>query len=715
MGAVPYSPALCLAGEKIQVWKLILKKKQGGSIHSKFLYRKLKEVDLSADVLDRSIAEIQGNLRDSWQRYRSLKKTAATDCVTWIEELAAARAVEGKTSLASEIKQIKLREAQRRDARIIKAAKGDLQRSGLTMIKVRNGDDWVEITEKEKLEQALCNELYQRFNQAKTTPFCLSPLLDVIGPLGTTEEAKRILEGTFSVPQGCDPWVEKLLPHLRYAIPKINFPSHHSTTDHRTGWTRVREKTSAGISGLTIPQMKAHTTDDLTLQIDTICARIPYQWGFSPSRWCRGIDVMLEKKKGVYNVDKLRAILLYEADSNQNNKKLGRDMLAVAESHDALAVEQFGSRKFLSAVNQSLNKALTFDVWRQNRSSAALCSNDAKGCYDRIVHNVASLCMQRVRVPHEPIVSMFGTIQRLQHHVRTAYGDSKRFFSADDGKVPIQGVGQGNGAGPQIWALVSTPIFNMLRSMELGARFCSPISKKEMLLVGFGFVDDTDLAVSHEKCRTAQEAAHKLQEAVSAWEGGLRVTGGALEPAKSLWYPIEFGWKAGEPYYKSVRECKVDHIIVRDPHGHMLPLQRLEPFQAERTLGICLAPDGNMESQFKYMLETAESWTQRLKVGNLPRHLTWQAWMTTISKTLEYPLPVTTLSREQCRKLASVLIQAALPQVGVVKTFPRALAHAPHSFFGLEIPDFYVKQGVAHVEKFVRFSKATSHPTACLL
>jgi hypothetical protein len=90
---------------------------------------------------------------------------------------------------------------------------------------------------------------------------------------------------------------------------------------------------------------------------------------------------------------------------------------------------------------------------------------------------------------------MFGTIQELRHHIRTAFGDSEKFFSANSGSIPIQGVGQGNGAGPQIWALVSTPIFNMLRSMGLGLKMCSSLSRNELLLVRFGFVDDTDLAI----------------------------------------------------------------------------------------------------------------------------------------------------------------------------------------------------------------------------
>lgn len=142
-------------------------------------------------------------------------------------------------------------------------------------------------------------------------------------------------------------------------------------------------------------------------------AVLPFKYGFSPDRWKQGIDVMLEKKKGVRQVNKLRAILLYEADFNQNNKLLGKLMLEQAERNGAVAVEQFGSRNQLSAIDQSLNKAFSFDIWRQNQQAGALCSNDAKSCYDQIVHNIASLCMQRVRVPLAPVQSMFQTIQQL--------------------------------------------------------------------------------------------------------------------------------------------------------------------------------------------------------------------------------------------------------------------------------------------------------------
>jgi hypothetical protein len=42
--------------------------------------------------------------------------------------------------------------------------------------------------------------------------------------------------------------------------------------------------------------------------------------GGSPfNRWQSGLSVMLEKQRGVYRVDKLRAILLMEADFNFYN------------------------------------------------------------------------------------------------------------------------------------------------------------------------------------------------------------------------------------------------------------------------------------------------------------------------------------------------------------------------------------------------------------
>ena len=79
---------------------------------------------------------------------------------------------------------------------------------------------------------------------------------------------------------------------------------------------------------------------------------------------------------------------MYEADYNMLNRKVGKDVMATAEKIKLIAPEQYGSRRQLSATLHCFNKVLTFDIIRQMKRNAAVCSNDAKGCYDRIAHNV---------------------------------------------------------------------------------------------------------------------------------------------------------------------------------------------------------------------------------------------------------------------------------------------------------------------------------------
>jgi hypothetical protein len=159
-------------------------------------------------------------------------------------------------------------------------------------------------------------------------------------------------------------------------------------------------------------------------------------------------------------------------------KLFGRQMMQHAEAASLIAPEQFGSRKNHTAIRQALNKVLTYDLARASHKPAAMCSNNAKSCYDCIVHSVAKAAKMRLGAPPIPIDLMFETIQRLQHFIRTAYGDSEILFGGDHrpGNPPKHGVGQGNGCGPAIWAAVSTPPLDLLRANGAGVDLQAAIS-----------------------------------------------------------------------------------------------------------------------------------------------------------------------------------------------------------------------------------------------
>jgi len=136
--------------------------------------------------------------------------------------------------------------------------------------------------------------------------------------------------------------------------------------------------------------------------------------------------------------------------------------MSIAKQMKSLAPEQYKSRKRHKAINLEVNKALMFDILPQTKRAGAICSNDAKSCYDLIGHTQEALSMQRVGVPKNIVQGLFTTLQEAVHRVRTGFGDSEACYGGSVWLVPIHGIGQGNGAGPSIWAAVGTPLLNAL-------------------------------------------------------------------------------------------------------------------------------------------------------------------------------------------------------------------------------------------------------------
>jgi len=212
-----------------------------------------------------------------------------------------------------------------------------------------------------------------------------------------------------------------------------------------------------------------------------------------------------------------------------------------AEENGLVVGEQYGSRHSKSTITQSLNKRLAFDLIWQFKRAAIICSSNTKSCYDRIVHWIAIQSMYRCGTPKPALVCMFTTIQNLQHHVWTLYGNSTLWASMEIWAVQVAGIGQGNRARPQIWVVVSTPILNLLRQEGYGAAFKAAISSNQIQFVGYSFIDDTDLMQTSLTIHTSSaETLLMMQAALNLWNNGLRATGRALVPAKSFWYAIDF-------------------------------------------------------------------------------------------------------------------------------------------------------------------------------
>jgi len=239
-----------------------------------------------------------------------------------------------------------------------------------------------------------------------------------------------------------------------------------------------------------------------------------------------------------------------------------------------------------------------FDQIQQLKQAAIVCLNDTKSCYDQIiVHRIAAQSMFRCRVHKPALVFMFSTIQWLQHHIRTLFGDSQISAGTNLWAVPISGIGQGNGAGPQIWAIVSTPILDILQEAGYGATFKLAISGSSVSFISYSFVDDMDLVQTGPHIDSAsQEVLPLMQAALLLWKQGLRATGGALVPSKSFWYNIDFRWKGSHWRYATDEPGSMT-LLMCNHTQNASPMQWLPASDAQRTLGVYLTPDGNNKTQ----------------------------------------------------------------------------------------------------------------------
>ena len=234
------------------------------------------------------------------------------------------------------------------------------------------------------------------------------------------------------------------------------------------------------------------------------------------------------------------------AEFNTNNKKFGRDIIWQAEENKYLPEEITGSRKHKRAILTVLNKVLVAHIWRMKRSPASICSNDAKSCYDRIIHWVAILAMRRVDAPAEPMKSMFETIQKVVHSVAVGEKLSQDTYQGQDFWPPLHGVGQGNGAGPAIWVMISAVLIEILKSRGYGTTLVTALSRQVKSLVGFTFVNNTDnFQEAPSPWSSAKTVVESTRKGLSLWSGTLAATGGGLEVEKSFWYLLDYSFKDG--------------------------------------------------------------------------------------------------------------------------------------------------------------------------
>jgi len=156
------------------------------------------------------------------------------------------------------------------------------------------------------MEMACPDKVRARFTQVNDTPFLTPPLITDLGLLNCyNPNFNPIAAGQYQPLAGTAPSAAKLLHHLKQPNEVPDCGLHLTNTIHSEGWKKAKERMASSLSGAHFGHYKAGTFSKLINSMHTALSAIPLKTGYSYHRWKKGINMMLEKSLGNFQVNKL--------------------------------------------------------------------------------------------------------------------------------------------------------------------------------------------------------------------------------------------------------------------------------------------------------------------------------------------------------------------------------------------------------------------------
>jgi len=595
---------------------------------------------------------------------------------------------------------------------------------------------------KEDIEEVLLPHTMKRFTQYQETPFGHGPRQEKLGMNCDSDDFEDLLNGDYDYElDDLTPEARAWLKHLKtkdFAKGDHCIDSEISMDDWIDGWKKMKESTVSGGShfghyktAAVVARLPEKDPDyfPALAHAYAIMHSLPLRHGFAPARWQTCVDAVLEKIPGKPILEKLRIIMLFQADFNFMLKVVwGRRLVKFAENHKALGSDNHGSRSGRQVQDAQVEKVLIYDHARLTRTNLITIDNDAKSCYDRILKTLAMVACVSYGLPLLAAAMHNKVHHGMQHQIRTRHGLLRPYSGSDEN--PLEGTGQGSGASPAIWLIYSITLLAAFREFVKGMFMSSPTDLELFLVIlAILFVDDKMPGVNDADVDEPVSIEDLIEEAKScaqSWERLLFASGGALEISKCFAYIVYWDLTDGGHRMLSLAEipgCDVQDSVGHGPisltygdetdrHYHLVTEN---PFVGRRTLGVRTAPSGTWDDEFEFRLEQSREVALLASISKASKSATERGFRAMVYPKLEFPLTVTQFSQKQCDRILSPILNVCLPKMGFNRHMPREVVFGPLCAGGLGFHDLYIEQGIKHVQCLVGHLREPDSQTGKML
>ena len=715
-----WSPKLHHASMIVAYWKITLSGIRTNRDFADQLERLIQQIDWDDNPpLAPSKDDVVAKLREAQREIKSIRTEANEHRSNFLQERAAAEALAGNEDVAKVLRRIEKAEATKVCYGLLRKYLKPTTRGGITQIEVANDDGTTRIvTEPNEVFDLILKRNHAHFSQATGTPFTTAPLSEWLGRCGETEIGQDILHGRNKPDLGnaCPfPETQIILDALQpFDPPAKPIPVTVTDAEYRKFFRKWTESTSTSPSGKHLGHYKALLSlgleqdppikplADAIIELQLQLSNMALTYGHVYERWKNIVSVMIEKKPGLFLLEKLRTIHLFEADYNWLLGLIfGRRMVYNAESQNHLFESQWGARPGRSTEQPDLHKMLSYEISRLTRTPIGTLDNDAKACYDRIVMVLALMLCQKHGVPQSACMMVAMSLINACYSIKTGFGVSEGTYSSTASQ-PTHGPGQGSRLASALWMIISCMLFSAMDKTCHGATFCDPSNELIHRRTSDGFVDDVthwfNLGLRHSLLHSVSvdDIASGLEREGQSWERFLWTTGGKLELSKCLYYILYYLFEPdGTPRLESASNMG-DDLVSLTSGLEPIPnnIEHRDCSKAHRTLGMWPAPTGSTNAQFEESLTKSKRFAKGVVKAPMSRFQANSAYWTMYIPSITFGFGSTFMDDEQLDSIQKPMMNAILPKMGYSSKTSRDVVFGPRQFLGIGSRDLVTEQGV---------------------
>ena len=562
---------------------------------------------------------------------------------------------------------------------------------------------WEHIVDAKEMETYLLRYNKNSFRAAATSPNGHGVIHDAMTFSSLSPAGKALLAGEFPPEwHGSNTLLQEFL--ASFAKPtnvteRNAIKTEITPEDFSKGIRNWKESTSTSPSGRHLGHYKALIQDEILLECQVKMMNIAIARGISLDRWGNAVNVMIEKDIGRPAINRLRIIHLFEADFNLFLKlQWGSRLVRNAVKLDLLNANQHGSIPDRTAMDPVMLTQLTTDLSRILKCNLARFDNDASACYDRIIVMLGMLAARRCGMPENAVRTHAAALLMMKYVVKTIHGISEENYQ---GTVfePLFGTGQGSGASPSVWLTLVVIMMNTIdRVIPERMSFTSPDGSILHKRLAEAFVDDTALGFTDYGKLTYVAMVKRLQEIAQTWERLLFYSGGALNLKKCFWYILYWQWHDGRPECRVTKSDDPPLTLKSGPNPIPQPITCRSTTDANRTLGVFLAPNGNFSKHLHVLKTKADRFSVRLRSSRLNHHDVRTFHSSMYKPSMRYSLPALAVDEEELEQLQTKIMPTMLQKLGASSTTPTVIRHGPTEFAGLYLFDLRTEFGIETIQ-----------------